>query len=150
MEQILNILVAEDNSDDLFLLQQAFKKGGITSRLHAVENGVEVLAYFKGEERFADRGQYPIPEILLLDLNMPNMNGFEVLQWLRQHPRFGNLVVHVLTASARVADIQRAYELRANSYIIKPSRMDELITCMSALYQWHRFTAFPPLGETRR
>jgi CheY-like chemotaxis protein len=139
----LNILVAEDNSDDLFLLRQAFKKAGVAHSLHEVPDGLEALAYLKGEAAFADRGLYPIPDVLLLDLNMPRMNGFEVLQWVRQDRHWKRLVVHVLTASARQADVARASELGANSYILKPSRVDELVGFVNAFHQWHRFTILP-------
>jgi DNA-binding response OmpR family regulator len=74
---------------------------------------------------------------------MPRMNGFEVLEWARQDDQCRRLVVHVLTASPREADVQRAYELGANSYVIKPSRVDELVALVKALHQWHHFTALP-------
>jgi len=143
MDTKLKILIAEDNADDLFLLRQAFKKAGFTPPLHAVSDGVEALEYLKGEGVYADREIYPYPDLLLLDLNMPRMNGFEVLEWLRQDPHCNRLVVYVLTASARDADVELAYKLRANSYVIKPSRVDELVAFITALHQWHRFTVFP-------
>jgi CheY-like chemotaxis protein len=139
----LNILLAEDNEDDVFLLRQAFKKAGATSRLHIVCDGIEAQAYLKGEGRFADRDAYPFPDALLLDLNMPRMNGFELLEWMRQDEQCSRLVVHVLSASAREADVERAYGLGANNYIIKPSRLDELVAFVAAMQQWHRFTVLP-------
>jgi CheY-like chemotaxis protein len=144
MNTAINILVAEDNSDDLFLLRQAFKKAGWLDPLHAVCDGLEALAYLKGEESYNDRDNYPFPDVLLLDLNMPRMNGFEVLKWVRQDPQCKRLVVHVLTASARGADVKLAYDLHANGYVIKPSRMDELVAFVASLRQWLRFTVFPP------
>jgi CheY-like chemotaxis protein len=143
MNSTLNLLTAEDNEDDLFLLQEAFKKTGTTSRLFTVRDGVEAVAYLKGEEAYGDRTEYPFPDVLLLDLNMPRMNGFEVLEWLRQDPQCSRLVVHVLTASAREADVERAYALRANSFVVKPSRFNDLVAFIAALHQWHHFTSFP-------
>jgi len=140
----LNILVVEDNPDDVFFLQQALKKAAVSSRLDAVCDGLEALAYLKGDAAYSDRAAYPFPDVLLLDLNMPRMNGFEVLQWIRQNPRCARLVVHVFTASSREEDVQRAYDLGANSYVTKPSRVDELVALVTAMHQWHRFTSFAP------
>jgi CheY-like chemotaxis protein len=140
----LNILVAEDNADDVFFLQQAIKKAGVDCCLNSACDGIEALAYLNGEGAFGDRAAYPFPDILLLDLNMPGMNGFEVLEWVRKDARCTRLVVHVMSASSRDLDIQKAYDLRANSYVVKPSRIDELVRFVSALNQWHRFMALPP------
>ena len=144
MNAAFNILVAEDNVDDVFLLRQAFTRAGVASRLHAVGDGLEALAYLKGENAFAERGSNPFPDLLLLDLNMPRMNGFELLERLREDARCSRLVVYVLTASPRETDVQRAYELGANSYVVKPSRVDELVEFVTALHQWHHFAVLPP------
>ena len=106
---------------------------------NAVSDGLEAIEYLSGEGAFADRGAHPFPDILLLDLNMPRKNGFEVLQWIRADSRCARLMVHVLTASSLDEDIQRAYELHANSYAVKPTRLDELVAYVVALNQWHGF-----------
>ena len=139
----LNILIAEDNPDDVFFLQQAIKKAGVDCLLNSACDGIQALAYLNGEGAFNDRVAHPFPDILLLDLNMPGMNGFEVLDWVRKDSRYSRLVIHVMSASSREIDIQKAYDLRANSYVIKPSRVDELVRFVSALDQWHRFIALP-------
>jgi two-component system response regulator len=144
MNSLHNVLVADDSADDVFLLQEAFKMAEATSRLHAVTDGAEAVAYLKGEQAFGNRELHPFPDVLLLDLNMPRMNGFEVLEWVRREPCCSRLVVHVLTASGRESDVQRAYDLHANSYTIKPNRLDELVGFISALHQWHRFITLPP------
>jgi CheY-like chemotaxis protein len=146
MEVALSILLAEDNPDDVVLLQHAFKRAGVRSHLSAVSNGVEAVSYLKGEGRYQDRAKHPFPDILLLDLNMPRMNGFELLEWVRADPSCARLVVHVLTASSRQSDVERAYELHANSYTVKPSRLDELVAFVDALHRWHAFVtlARPP------
>ena len=138
----MNILIADDSADDVFLLQRAFKKAGVISRLQVVSDGLQALAYLKGENAFADRATNPIPDLLLLDLNMPCMNGFEVLEWIRQDSHCSRLIVHVLTASARESDVERAYELGANGFIVKPTRIDELVFFVQALHGWHRFISF--------
>lgn len=148
MNKPLNILIVDDNADDVFLLEQAFKRAGANSSLHTVHDGLEARTYLKGEGAFSDRNVHPLPDVVLLDLNMPRMNGFELLEWLRQDSGCSRQVVHVLTASSREADVQRAYDLGANSYIVKPSRMDELVAFVAALHQWHLFTVLPPLPDT--
>lgn len=140
----VTVLVAEDNADDLFLLRQAFTRAEVRVQFHAVCDGLEALAYLEGSGAFGDRQAYPAPDVLLLDLNMPRRNGFEVLEWIRRDPRWSRLLVHVFTASARAADVQRAYDLRANSFVVKPTRMDELITFVAALQAWHRFVVPAP------
>jgi CheY-like chemotaxis protein len=146
----LNILLAEDNPDDVFFLQEAFRKAGLKHQLSVVDNGVDAIAYLQGEHAYGDRRQHPFPDVLLLDLNMPRMNGFEVLEWLRQDRQCSELVVHVLTASARDVDVLRVYELRANSYLVKPTRMDELVTFARALDAWHQFLWLPRRPESQK
>ena len=138
-----NILVAEDNPDDFFLLKQAARKATVTSSLHAVCDGYEALAYLNGDGPYSDRIAYPWPDLLLLDLNMPRVNGFEVLEWLRKQPSRGRLIVYVLTSSCRIEDVRRAYDLGANSYVMKPARLDDLIAFVTALHTWHRFVCLP-------
>lgn len=143
MTRPFQLLVAEDNEDDLYLLQQATRKAGMRAQLQRVADGLETIAYLSGEGPYADRTLHPFPDALLLDLNMPRRNGFEVLEWIRAQPGVRRLIVHVFTASARQADAVRAYELGANSYVVKPIRLDELVAFVSALDQWHRFTVIP-------
>lgn len=146
----LTILSADDYEDDNYLLEQAFKKAKLSSiRLHIVRDGTEAVAYLQGEGKFADRKAHPFPDILLLDLNMPRMNGFEVLKWLRKDSQFKGLIVYVLTASARAADVERAYELGVNAYIVKPSRIDDLTMMVARLHEWHHFVALPKIAAKK-
>lgn len=140
---VLNILLAEDSPDDVLLLQHAFEKAGVAHRLEVVCDGMEAMEYLNGENAYADREQHPFPDVLLLDLNMPRMNGFEVLEQVRREPRYRRLLVHVLTASSREADVERAYDLGANSYVLKPSLMSDLVAFASVLKQWHQFVSLP-------
>ena len=144
MSTALKILIVEDNPDDVFFFKQAMKKASADFHLHTVSDGVQAVAYLKGEAAFNDRASHPFPDVLLLDLNMPGMNGFELLEWVRSSSHSSHLIVHVMSASSRDLDIQKAYELGANSYVIKPSRIDELIRFVAALDQWHKFIALPP------
>ena len=143
MPQLKHILVAEDNEDDVFLLRQALRKVPAAATLHVVGNGADVLSWLQGEAAFSDRKKFPAPDILLLDLNMPKMNGFEVLTWVRAREEWGRLIVHVLTASSRESDVRQAYDLKANSYVLKPTRLDELVAFMIALHDWHKFVWLP-------
>lgn len=149
MKPTPTILLAEDNSDAVFLLTEAFRKADWSPVFRSVADGAEAIAYLEGEGVFEDRAAHPFPDILLLDLSMPRRNGFEVLEWIRGQPQFSGLVVHVLSASARPADVKRAYELNANSYVVKPTSMNELVAFVSALRSWHEHVVFAPVSAER-
>src|SRR5262249_48752675 len=140
----------EDNADDIFLLEQAIKKAGVGLRLHTANDGLEAIAYLTGDGVYSDRSAHPLPDFILLDLNMPRMHGFELLEWLRREPKCSRLMVHGLTASARVMEMERAYDLGANSYLVKPSRMTELVELAGTLHGWHRLTMLPRCAEDNR
>jgi len=114
------ILLAEDEEDYVLLIQRAFSKANILNPLHVVWNGQEVISYLKGDGKYSNREEYPLPDLLLLDLKMPRVNGFEVLQWIRQQPGLAPLRVLVLTSSDQIRDVNEAYRLGANSFLVKP------------------------------
>ena len=98
-----------------------------------VRDGEETIAYLKGEGQFANRAEYPLPELLLLDLAMPRKDGFEVLRWLRQQPGLSALRVVVLTSSDQMRDVNLAYKLGANSFLVKPIDFDNFVSMTTAL-----------------
>jgi CheY-like chemotaxis protein len=120
------VLVAEDDPSDIFLLKRAFAAAEVNAALHFVRDGQEAIDYLLGESAYADRGAFPLPDLLLLDLKMPRMNGFDVLAWLRQQPGLKRLPVTVLTSSDQSQDVNRAYDLGANSYLLKPHSSQDL------------------------
>src|SRR4051812_11006320 len=120
------VLIAEDDPSDIFLLQRAFAMAEVPAALHFVRDGQEAIDYLGGEASFSDRRAHPLPDLMLLDLKMPRLNGFDVLNWLRQKPGLRRLLVTVLTSSDQPNDINRAYDLGANSYLLKPSNSQDL------------------------
>ncbi len=121
------ILLVEDNPDDVLLIRRAFQKAGIGNPVVAVEHGDEAVAYLDGTGAYADRQRYPIPALVLLDLKLPRRSGLEVLAWVRQHEGLKRLPIVVLTSSRDEGDINKAYDLGANSYLVKPVAFDELL-----------------------
>jgi CheY-like chemotaxis protein len=121
------ILLAEDDPNDVLLLERAFRKAGLGERLRVVCDGEQAVDYLAGRGTYADRERFPVPFMLLLDLKMPAIDGFGVLQWLRAQPVLKQLLVVVLTSSNLQADVDRAYGLGANSYLIKPIDFEEMV-----------------------
>lgn len=120
------ILYVEDEENDVVLVRFAFKRAGIAQPVAVVENGKEALDYLCGSGVYSDRVQYPFPCLVLLDLNIPQLNGLEVLQRLRGDTRFKLLPVIVFTSSEQPSDKSLAYQLGATEYMVKPSRADRL------------------------
>jgi len=121
------ILVAEDREDDVLLIQKALAAVKMPHQVHVVCDGEEAIAYLDGEGRFANREEYPPPDLLLLDLKLPRKDGFEVLQWIRQQSDLQLLRVVVLTSSDDIRDVNEAYQLGANSFLGKPPDLEDFI-----------------------
>jgi CheY-like chemotaxis protein len=111
----------EDQEDDVFFLNRAFKDAGIATPLQVATNGRDAMDYLSGNGRFADRDRFPMPFLILLDLRLPQVMGLEVLKWIRAQPEFRTIIVVVLTSSGAVSDLEKAYALGANAYLVKPS-----------------------------
>jgi CheY-like chemotaxis protein len=121
------ILLAEDGEDDIFIIQRAFKAAGLSNPFHVVTDGEEAINYLKGEGKFSNREEYPFPDLLFLDLQMPRVDGFEVLKWIRQQAGMDRLRIIVLTSSERTAEVNLAYQLGANSFLVKPLEFERFV-----------------------
>jgi CheY-like chemotaxis protein len=121
------ILLAEDREDDIALIRQAFARAYVPNPLQVVRNGEEAIAYLQGEGKYANRAEYPLPELMLLDLKMPRIDGFGVLKWVRRQPTLATLRIVVLTCSEALRDVNEAYSLGANSFMVKPMDFEDVI-----------------------
>ena len=130
------VLLAEDEPNDALLIQRAFRKAGVANATQVVADGDGAIAYLAGTGPYADRDRYPLPALLLLDLKMPRMSGFDVLAWLRAQPGLRRLPVVVLTSSRESTDINRAHELGANSYLVKPVAFESLLEIVRTLSRY--------------
>jgi len=138
------ILLAEDREDDVLLVRKAFQSADMNCELHVVRDGEEAMAYLAGEGKFRDRAEFPFPDLVLLDLKMPRVDGFEVLRWIRQHPKIRKLRVVVLTSSHQLRDVNEAYRLGANSFLVKPMDFEHVVELTKILKDyWLRLDKTP-------
>ena len=143
------ILLAEDDENDIFLMGRAFDRAGIPNRLIVVRNGQEAIDYLAGTGEYAQRDKYPIPGLVLLDLKMPWMDGFDVLRWLRGHGQFDTLPVVILTSSKLQSDIDKSRQLGVYDYRVKPHGFEELVRLLDDVRKcWldERFNRFAATG----
>jgi len=119
------VLVVEDNPTDVMLIRRAFAKA-VGNPLQIVSNGDVAVQYLAGEGPYRDRTEFPLPAVVLLDLKLPRRSGLEVLEWVRSQPSLRRLPIVVLTSSNQSRDINSAYDLGANSYLVKPVDFDDL------------------------
>lgn len=143
------ILLVDDNPHDVVLIRLAFRRVGIIDTIHLVKDGDEAMRYIKGEGAYSDRHQFPTPTLVLLDLKMPLTSGFDVLSWIRRQPHLAQVVVVVMSGSKNDADIDRAYALGANSYLIKPSRFEEMVKMMETLKDYNAWAKNNKAGSSR-
>ncbi len=142
------VLLVEDDSNDVILAERAFKKARLSNPIRVVGDGEEAVGYLAGGGVYTDRASFPLPALILLDLKLPKMSGHEVLEWLRAQPQLRRLPVIVLTSSSDRADINEAYDLGANSYLVKPVEPDALIEMIGAVQSYWMAMNEPP--EVRR
>jgi CheY-like chemotaxis protein len=138
------VLIAEDEEDYVLLLKRAFSEAKVPNPLFVVSTGSEMMQYLKGEGKYANRVEYPLPDLLLLDLKLPGFNGLEILGWLRSHPGLSALRVIVLTSSEQMKDINDAYRLGANSFLVKPYDFTDLVSLAHVLQKfWLQMSRTP-------
>src|SRR5260221_13999294 len=126
-------LLVEDEVEQAVLLRRAFEKAKIVNPLQVVHSGEEAMAYLEAAGPYADRDEFPLPKLILLDLKMPGIPGFDVLRWIRQQPQLQESRVVVLTASNEIRDVNLSYRLGANSFLVKPVDFDDLVRLTQAI-----------------
>ncbi len=144
-----SILVVEDNAEEVILLQRALKKTSANIFVQFVLNGEEAIEYLSGADRFHDRDNFPEPDLVIMDLKMPRKGGFEVLEWFRNLQEGALIPVIVLTSSERASDVQRAYNLGANSYFLKPASFEEFRNMIRVVYDYWSLARRPRSAVVR-
>jgi CheY-like chemotaxis protein len=140
-------LLADDLEDNAILLRIVLERAGWVHPLQYVRDGVEAIEYLRGDGMYRDRARFPLPAFLLLDLNMPRKDGFEVLAWIREQPALRPLPVYVFSASSQAEDIRRSYALGANAYLVKPGNLDGLMNLAATLLAWFKVRHFAPPAD---
>jgi CheY-like chemotaxis protein len=134
--QNATVLLAEDDSEDIFLTHRAFKKARLANPLHVVRDGEQAIAYLQGDPPYDDRAQYPLPILVLLDLNMPKIDGFQVLEWIRKQPSLSRMPVAILTTSDHDPHVTRAFRSGADSYLVKPPDAEALLALVQRIHAY--------------
>ena len=144
------ILLVEDSEDNVFLVKHAMRKAGVTMPLEVVTSGEQAIEYLSGINGYADWHRFPLPSIVLLDLKMPGMSGFDVLKWVRQQPGLKALRVAMLTSSDMPSEIKMAHDLGANIFITKPVDLERLIQIMKTLNEhWLKQAQVPAVTREK-
>jgi CheY-like chemotaxis protein len=140
------VLLVDDQADAAELMRIVFARSGFVNPLRFAGDGEQAIAYLRGDTGSDNYKRSGVPTVVLLDLNMPRKNGFEVLEWIRQQPALNQLCVCILSASSQPADIARAYDLGANAYLVKPGNLAGLMHLATNLLAWLRLVQFAPLN----
>jgi len=127
------VMLVEDDPNDAALTEMAFERARFRNPLHVVTDGEQAIAYLAAKDPYADRGRFPLPILVLLDLKLPRRSGLDVLEWIRSTPILRRMPVVVLTSSAQSPDINRAYDVGANSYLVKPVALENLVSLVQTL-----------------
>jgi len=143
------VLYVEDNPHDYFLLHVANHRSGAPIKLQRADDGEQAIAYLRGMGPYGNRDAYPFPALVLLDLRMPKLDGFEVLEWIRSNPATRNLPVIVLAGSGFRADMRRATELGANACLAKPPDSEKLQLVITQITSMLLLAAGPVPSETK-
>jgi CheY-like chemotaxis protein len=148
MDKIAHILLVEDNRMDVELTMDALREAKLLNTIHVAPNGQEALDYLFGRGRYADRSAFPMPNLVLLDLKLPGIDGFEVLRQVKSTPILKRLPVIILTSSKEVGDRALSYDQGANSYLVKPVSFDGFLDVVQQIDgYWLALNVAPPESE---
>ena len=139
-----SILIVEDDENDILLIRRTLVRAGVPNRVASVTSAEAAIAYMAGQDPYCNRDRSPFPGLVLLDLKMPGLNGFDVLTWIRRQPRFTSLRIVVVTSSRDIRDVTRAYHLGADSFLVKPFEFENanaLFNMLNAQGIWCQQTA---------
>lgn len=143
------ILLVEDRDDDILLFRKALRYAGLTNPLFVVRDGVEACRYLAGVGKYSHHAEFPLPDLVVLDLKMPAMDGFELLAWIRENPALNALRVVILSSSGEAADIDEACGCGANAYLVKPSDFHEYVDLARELANhWFKAARAPQLERS--
>ena len=146
-QELVPILLVEDDYNDVLLIRRAFRQAKVEPPMSIVNDGDEAVAYLSRQGKYADRQQYPFPVLILLDLKLPRRSGLEVLAWIRQQPELKRLLVVVLTSSQENSDLAQAYDLGANSYLVKPVNFKDFVSLIELIdAYWFKLNQKPYLS----
>jgi len=141
------ILLVEDDENDVLVMTMAMEKAGLTCPVRVARDGSEAQDYLSGTGKFADRHEYPLPYLMLLDLKLPRVMGLEVLKWLRERREFDSIIVLILSSSSMPEDVQGAYHLHANGYLVKPYNLEKLQLMTQAIKEFWYVQNQPDLAS---
>jgi CheY-like chemotaxis protein len=149
MNKLAHILLVEDNRMDVELTLDAFHEAKLLNTIHVASNGQEALDYLFGHGQYADRNAFPLPNLVLLDLKLPGIDGFEVLRQIKSTPILKRLPVVILTSSKEEGDRALSYDYGANSYLVKPVSFDGFMGVVRQIEgYWLSLNVAPPENET--
>ena len=149
MNNLAHILLVEDNRMDVELTLDAFRESRLKNTIQVASNGQEALDYIFGRGKYADRNAYPMPNLILLDLKLPGIDGFEVLRQIKGTPLLKRLPVVILTSSKEEGDRALSYDIGANSYLVKPVSFEGFLNVVKQIEgYWLALNVTPPEGET--
>ena len=142
------ILLVEDDLEDIEITRRAFKKGNIANPFHVVRDGEEAMEFLRHTGRYSDGAEAPRPGLILLDLNLPRLDGREVLQTIKNDPELRRIPVVVLTTSSEEADVLGCYDQGANTFITKPVEFDKFLQAVTTIGKyWLSIAVIPGCGE---
>jgi CheY-like chemotaxis protein len=143
-ETLPTILLVEDDSSDAALIRRGFTKAGVLNEIVHLTNGDDALAYLAGEGKFSDRTKSPLPGLILLDLKLPGMHGLQLMQWMRTRPEVRRIPLVVLTGSQDSETVNMAYDLGANSYLVKPGTVADITQMIVRIQRYWMELNEPP------
>jgi CheY-like chemotaxis protein len=141
--ETFTILLVDDSDNDVELMRAALRRIPVQHRLFTVSDGEEAVAYLRGTNGFRDRTRFPFPDLMLLDLKMPRLSGFEVLEFVRSTHKLPGVLIYVLTSSGLDDDIERAYSLGASGYLVKPGPFEQLVAKLDSLLRFYEVVERP-------